>query len=81
MYKLFKFLVNKVDIFNLVKDIYSCIFFIDIYIDIFFWFKNGYSVGLRKDNMVSIFKMEEGKLDVQFLVVFIWQGKWDDVFL
>lgn len=29
--------------------------------------------------MVSIQKMEEGKLDAQFLAAFIWQGKRDDV--
>lgn len=29
--------------------------------------------------MVSIPKMEEGKLDAQFLAAFIWQGKRDDV--
>ena len=28
--------------------------------------------------MVSIPKMEEGKLDAQFLAAFIWQGKRDD---
>jgi hypothetical protein len=46
----------------------------DTHTDTPLWFKNGYSVGLRKDNMVSIPKMEEGKLDAQFLAAFIWQG-------
>lgn len=78
MHKLFKFLVNKADTFNLAKDIHSRILSIDTHTDTPLWFKNGYSVGLRKDNMVSIPKMEEGKLDAQFLAAFIWQGKRDD---
>ena len=79
MHKLFKFLVNKADTFNLAKKIHSRILSIDTHTDTPLWFKNGYSVGLRKDNMVSIPKMEEGKLDAQFLAAFIWQGKRDDV--
>ena len=78
MHKLFKFLVNKADTFNLAKKIHSRILSIDTHTDTPLWFKNGYSVGLRKDNMVSIPKMEEGKLDAQFLAAFIWQGKRDD---
>lgn len=61
MHKLFKFLVNKADTFNLAKKIHSRILSIDTHTDTPLWFKNGYSVGLRKDNMVSIPKMEEGK--------------------
>lgn len=79
MHKLFKFLVNKADTFHLAKKIHSRILSIDTHTDTPLWFKNGYSVGLRKDNMVSIQKMEEGKLDAQFLAAFIWQGKRDDV--
>ena len=71
MHKLFKFLVNKADTFNLAKKIHSRILSIDTHTDTPLWFKNGYSVGLRKDNMVSIPKMEEGKLDAQFLAAFI----------
>lgn len=79
MRKLFKFLINKADTFNLAKDIHSRILSIDTHTDTPLWFKDGYSVGLRKDNMVNIQKMEEGKLDAQFLAAFIWQGKRDDV--
>ena len=71
--------MNKADTFNLAKKIHSRILSIDTHTDTPLWFKNGYSVGLRKDNMVSIQKMEEGKLDAQFLAAFIWQGKRDDV--
>lgn len=78
MRKLFKFLINKADTFSLAKDIHSRILSIDTHTDTPLWFKDGYSVGLRKDNMVSIPKMEEGKLDAQFLAAFIWQGKRDD---
>ena len=72
-------MINKADTFNLAKDIHSRILSIDTHTDTPLWFKDGYSVGLRKDNMVNIQKMEEGKLDAQFLAAFIWQGKRDDV--
>ena len=77
--KLFKFLINKADTFSLAKDIHSRILSIDTHTDTPLWFKDGYSIGLRKDNMVSIQKMEEGKLDAQFLAAFIWQRKRDEL--
>ena len=67
MHKLFKFLVNKADTFNLAKKIHSRILSIDTHTDTPLGFKNGYSVGLRKDNMVSIPKMEEGSASVPVL--------------
>lgn len=76
--KLFKQLITNAHIFRLAKDIHSRILSIDTHTDTPLWFKDGYSIGLRKDNMVSIQKMEEGKLDAQFLAAFIWQGKRDD---
>lgn len=78
MCKLFKLLINKADTFRLAKEIHSRILSIDTHTDTPLWFKDGYSIGLRKDNMVSIQKMEEGKLDAQFLAAFIWQGKRDE---
>lgn len=78
MCKLFKLLINKADTFRLAKGIHSRILSIDTHTDTPLWFKDGYSIGLRKDNMVSIQKMKEGKLDAQFLAAFIWQGKRDD---
>lgn len=78
MRKLFAHLINKADTFRLAKDIHSRILSIDTHTDTPLWFKGGYSIGLRKDNMVSIQKMEEGKLDAQFLAAFIGQGKRDE---
>lgn len=78
MCQLFKLLINKADTFRLAKEIHSRILSIDTHTDTPLWFKDGYSIGLRKDNMVSIQKMEEGKLDAQFLAAFIWQGKRDE---
>lgn len=63
MCKLFKLLINKADTFRLAKDIHSRILSIDTHTDTPLWFKDGYNIGLRKDNMVSIQKMEEGKRD------------------
>lgn len=78
MRKLFTLLINKADTFRLAKDIHTRILSVDTHTDTPLWFKDGYSIGLRKDNMVSIQKMEEGKLDAQFLAAFIWQGKRDE---
>lgn len=78
MRKLFRFLVNKADTFQMAKDIHSRILSIDTHTDTPLWFSGGYSVGLRKNNMVSIQKMEEGKLDAQFLAAFIGQKECDD---
>lgn len=78
MRKLFTFLINKADTFRLAKEIHTRILSIDTHTDTPLWFKDGYSIGRRKDNMVSIQKMEEGKLDAQFLAAFIWQGKRDE---
>lgn len=81
MSKLFRHLVHKADTFKLAKEIHTRILSIDTHTDTPLWFKGGYSIGLRKNNMVNIQKMEEGKLDAQFLAAFIGQGKRDDASL
>ena len=76
--KFFKFLINKADTFQMAKDIHTRILSIDTHTDTPLWFRGGYSVGLRKNNQVSIQKMEEGKLDAQFLAAFIAQKERDE---
>ena len=72
MGKLFKFLVNKADTFKMAKDIHTRILSVDTHTDTPLWFTRGaFSVGWRKSNQVSIQKMEEGKLDAQFLAAFL----------
>lgn len=80
MGKLFKFLVNKADTFKMAKDIHTRILSVDTHTDTPLWFTRGnFSVGMRKSNQVSIQKMEEGKLDAQFLAAFLAQKERDEV--
>ena len=80
MGKLFKFLVNKADTFKMAKDIHTRILSVDTHTDTPLWFTRGnFSVGMRKSNQVSIQKMEEGKLDAQFLAAFLAQKELDEV--
>ena len=79
MGKLFKFLVNKADTFKMAKDIHARILSVDTHTDTPLWFTRGnFSVGMRKSNQVSIQKMEEGKLDAQFLAIFLAQKELDE---
>jgi len=80
MGKLFKFLVNKADTFKMAKEIHARILSVDTHTDTPLWFTRGnFSVGMRKSNQVSIQKMEEGKLDAQFLAAFLAQKERDEV--
>jgi microsomal dipeptidase-like Zn-dependent dipeptidase len=76
--KLFKHLVEKAAIYQKAKDIHTRILSVDTHTDTPMWFRGGYSVGLRKNNQVNIQKMEEGKLDAQFLAAFLGQGERDE---
>ena len=78
MGKLFKHLVDKAEVYQRAKDIHTRILSVDTHTDTPLWFRGGHSVGLRKNNQVSIQKMEEGKLDAQFLAAFLGQGKRDE---
>ena len=77
--KLFAFLVKRAQVFQKAKDIHTRILSVDTHTDTPLWFKGGYGVGVRKDNQVSIQKMEEGKLDAQFLAAFLAQKECDEV--
>ena len=78
MGKLFKHLVDKAEVYQQAKDIHTRILSVDTHTDTPLWFRGGHSVGLRKNNQVSVQKMEEGKLDAQFLAAFLGQGKRDE---
>lgn len=79
--KLFGFLVKRAEVFQKAKDIHTRILSLDTHTDTPLWFRGGYSVGLRKNNQVSIQKMVEGKLDAQFLAAFLGQKEQDDASL
>ena len=79
MGKLFKHLISKAETFQMAKDIHSRILSVDTHTDTPLWFTRGdFSVGKRKSNQVSIQKMEEGKLDAQFLGIFLAQKERDE---
>ena len=79
MGKLFKFLIGKAETFQKAKDIHSRILSVDTHTDTPLWFTRGdFSVGKRKSNQVNIQKMEEGKLDSQFLAIFLAQKERDE---
>ena len=78
MGKLFKHLVDKAEVYQQAKDIHTRILSVDTHTDTPLWFRGGHSVGLRKNNQVSVQKMEEGKLDAQFLAAFLAQGERDE---
>jgi len=79
--KIFKFQVDKAKTYQKAKDIHTRILSVDTHTDTPLWFRGGYSVGLRKNNQVSIQKMEEGKLDAQFLAAFLGQKESDEASL
>ncbi len=76
--KLFQFIVSEAEVYQRAKDIHTRILSVDTHTDTPLWFRGGFSVGLRKNNQVSIQKMEEGKLDAQFLAAFLGQGERDE---
>ena len=76
--KLFSFLVDEAKVYKQAKDIHTRIISVDTHTDTPAWFRGGYSVALRKNNQVSVQKMEEGKLDAQFLASFVAQGECDE---
>ncbi|MBE6275913.1 MAG: gamma-glutamyl-gamma-aminobutyrate hydrolase family protein [Bacteroides sp.] len=76
--KIFKFQVDKAKTYQQAKDIHTRILSVDTHTDTPLWFRGGHSVGLRKNNQVSVQKMEEGKLDAQFLAAFLAQGERDE---
>ena len=79
MGKLFKHLINKAETYQKAKDIHARILSVDTHTDTPLWFTRGdFSVGKRKSNQVSIQKMEEGKLDAQFLGIFLAQKERDE---
>lgn len=78
MHKLFKFLVNKADTFNLAKK-FTAAFYPLTLIQILLFGLKRLQRRLEKRQHGQHPQMEEGKLDAQFLAAFIWQGKRDDV--
>lgn len=82
MLKLFRFLVEKAEVFYQAKEMHKRFLSVDTHTDTPFWFKrDGFSIADREQNRVNLPKMEEGYLDGVFLAAFIWQGKRDEASL
>ena len=79
--KFFHFLVEKAVTFRRAKDIHTHIYSVDTHTDTPMGFRRGVALEKRGRNMVSLQKMDEGKLDAQFLAAFIGQGPRDDASL
>jgi microsomal dipeptidase-like Zn-dependent dipeptidase/gamma-glutamyl-gamma-aminobutyrate hydrolase PuuD len=82
MVKLFRFLVGKADTYRQAKEIHERILSIDTHTDTPLRFRRpGFNLANRETNLVNLPKMEEGKLDAQYLAAYIGQGKRDPLSL
>lgn len=79
--KFFRFLVEQASTFRRAKDIHSRICSVDTHTDTPMGFRRGVALEKRGSQMVSLQKMDEGKLDAQFLAAFIGQGERDEASL
>ena len=71
-------LAVKARTFNRAKTLMDGIFTVDTHCDLPEEYPSGASVGKRSPRQCSIQKMEEGHLDAQVLISFLWQGATDD---
>ena len=67
-------LLTKARLYNRAKRLHQRIFTIDSHGDLAEEYRHGASVGRRQTNQISIQKMNEGKLDAEFIVNFQKQG-------
>ena len=79
--KLFRFLTDKAETYRKAKEIHSRVISVDTHTDAPLWFKRGAALDKRGKSQVCLQKMDEGRLDAQFLAAFIGQGKRDDASL
>ncbi|MBR4756110.1 MAG: dipeptidase [Bacteroidales bacterium] len=74
-------LVRKARTFRKAKEIMDGLFSIDTHSDMPEMIPDGFSIGRRSRNQCNIPKMDEGHLDSQVLISFLWQGPLDDASL
>ena len=68
-------LCSGAKIFRRARLLMDGILTIDGHADLPVWYRKGYAVGQRRDNQVSIQKMEEGHLSSQILIAFVGQKR------
>lgn len=76
--KFFRFLINKAAIYQQAKAIHKQILSIDTHTDTPLRFTPKYNIDQREKSQVCIPKMEEGKLDGQYLACWVRQGACDE---
>lgn len=76
--RFFRFLVDKADTYRRTKEIHSRILSIDTHTDTPLDFDAAYNIGTRAKTQVCIPKMEEGRLDGQYLACWVHQGPCDE---
>lgn len=76
--RIFKFIVEKADIFRRAKNIHKKYYTIDTHTDTPLDFHGDYNLGRREWTQVSVPAMEEGYLDAQYLACWIAQGPCDE---
>lgn len=74
-----KDLVRGARTYRKAKELMDNCLTIDTHCDLPDLYRSGYTVGKRSLNLASVPKMEEGHLDAQILISFIWQGPLDNV--
>lgn len=74
----FHFLVQKANIYHQAKEIHKRILSIDTHTDTPLNFDANYNIGTRAKSQVCLPKMEEGKLDGQYLACWVHQGPCDE---
>lgn len=76
--KLFEHFVRKASTFARAKEIHSRILSVDTHTDAPLRWLRGMKMGERTTAQVSIPKMQEGKLDAQFMAAYLGQGELTD---
>lgn len=76
--KFFHFLVQKANTYHQAKEIHKRILSIDTHTDTPLDFDASYNIGTRAKSQVCLPKMEEGKLDGQYLACWVRQGPCDE---
>ncbi len=74
----FDALIKKARTFRKAVKLMDDIFAIDTHCDLPDMYQQGWSVGKRSISQAGIPKMDEGHLDAQVLISFLWQGSTDD---
>lgn len=77
--KFFHFLVQKANTYHQAKEIHKRILSIDTHTDTPLDFDTRFNIGTRAKSQVCLPKMEEGKLDGQYLACWVRQGPCDEV--